>query len=222
VSAWRAVLFDLDGTLIDSAPDLAGAVNELLKEHGRSEMAVSDLRPMVGAGARGMLGLAFGITPQDAEYEGLKNRFLDLYRERIVQETRVFEGVWELLDALEAQGLQWGIVTNKFSGLAELVTRGLGLRERTGVLIGGDTTGFAKPHPEPLLAAARHLGVPPEHCLYVGDDLRDIQAGRAAGIQTAAASWGYLGMGEAIDAWGADHLIHDLAQLHRLVFPAAP
>jgi len=219
VSAWRAVLFDLDGTLVDSAPDLAGAVNELLLEQGRPAMAVSDLRPMVGAGARGMLGLAFGITPDHADYEVLKNRFLELYRHRIVQESRVFEGVWELLDALEGHGTPWGIVTNKFSGLAELVTRGLGLRERTGVLIGGDTTGFAKPHPEPLLAAARHLGVPPEHCLYVGDDLRDIQAGRAAGMQTAAASWGYLGMGEAIDAWGADHLIHDLTQLHRLVFP---
>ena len=217
MSAWHAVLFDLDGTLVDSAPDLAGAVNELLIEQGRSPLPLANLRPMVGAGARGMLGLAFGIAPDHGDYEALKNRFLDLYRERIVRESRLFDGAWNLLDALDSRGTPWGIVTNKFSALAELVTQGLGLRARTGVLIGGDTTGFAKPHPEPLLHAARQLGIPAEQCLYVGDDLRDIQAGRAAGMQTAAASWGYLGMGEAIEAWGADHLVHDFAQLQRLI-----
>ena len=200
----KAVLFDLDGTLVDSAPDLAGAVNELLTEHDRPIMAVNALRPMVGAGARGMLGLAFGVKPDDERYEPLKQRFLSLYASRLTRETQVFEGVSEVLDWLEAQQLAWGIVTNKAYGLAHSVTTGLGLYPRARVLIGGDTTPFAKPHPQPLLEAAQRLGLEPEHCLYVGDDLRDVQAGRAAAMRTIAAAWGYLGQGEHIDDWGAD------------------
>ena len=203
----RTVLFDLDGTLVDSAPDLAGAANELRQEHGHPALPYEALRPMVGSGARGMVGLAFGVKPGDAGYEDLKARFLALYAQRLLHSTTVFEGVWSVLDQLEHQGLGWGIVTNKAHHLALAVTEGLGLHARAGVLIGGDSTPYAKPHPEPLLEACRRLQADPATCAYVGDDLRDIQAGRAAGMVTLAAGWGYLGQGEPIHEWGADSLL---------------
>lgn len=205
--AIRTVLFDLDGTLVDSAPDLAGAANELLQEHGHPALPYEHLRPMVGAGARGMVGLAFGVKPADEGYEALKARFLALYAQRLLQSTTVFEGVWPLLDRLEQHGLGWGIVTNKAYHLALAVTEGMGLHPRAGVLIGGDSTPYAKPHPEPLLEACRRLQADPATCAYVGDDHRDIQAGRAAGMATLAAGWGYLGQGEPIHEWGADSLL---------------
>lgn len=212
-SAVRAVLFDLDGTLVDSAPDLAGATNEMLLARGLPALPVDYLRPMVGAGARGMMGLAFQCTPQDPRFEALKAEFFDRYELRLLQQTQAFAGVPELLDALEADGLAWGIVTNKSERFALPLTAGLGLAVRAAAVIGGDTTPHTKPHPAPLLEAARRAGVAPEHCVYVGDDHRDILAGRAAGMQTVAVSWGYLGQGEAIEDWGADLIAHAPAEL---------
>ncbi|MFM8766939.1 MAG: HAD family hydrolase [Rubrivivax sp.] len=213
--AIRTVLFDLDGTLVDSAPDLAGAANELRLEHGQEALPYEHLRPMVGAGARGMVGLAFGAKPGDEGYEALKTRFLALYAQRLLHSTTVFAGVWSVLDHLEQQGFSWGIVTNKAHHLALALTEGLGLHPRAGVLIGGDSTPFAKPHPEPLLEAARRLKANPAACAYVGDDLRDIQAGRAAGMATLAAGWGYLGQGEPIHEWAADSLLEQPQSLLR-------
>ena len=216
----QTVLFDLDGTLVDSAPDLAGAANELRQEHGHPALPYESLRPMVGAGARGMVGLAFGVKPGDAGYEDLKARFLALYAQRLLRSTTVFEGVWPLLDRLEQHGLGWGIVTNKAYHLALAVSEGVGLHPRAGVLIGGDSTPFAKPHPEPLLEACRRLQADPTTCAYVGDDLRDIQAGRAAGMATLAAAWGYLGQGEPVHEWGADSLLEQpQGLLHWLNLP---
>ena len=216
----QTVLFDLDGTLVDSAPDLAGAANELRQEHGHPALPYESLRPMVGAGARGMVGLAFGVKPGDTGYEDLKARFLALYSQRLLRSTTVFEGVWPLLDRLEQHGLGWGIVTNKAYHLALAVSEGVGLHPRAGVLIGGDSTPFAKPHPEPLLEACRRLQADPATCAYVGDDLRDIQAGRAAGMVTLAAGWGYLGHGEPIHEWGADSLLEQpQGLLHWLNLP---
>lgn len=216
----QTVLFDLDGTLVDSAPDLAGAANELRQEHGHPALPYESLRPMVGAGARGMVGLAFGVKPGDAGYEDLKARFLALYAQRLLRSTTVFEGVWPLLDRLEQHGLGWGIVTNKAYHLALAVSEGVGLHPRAGVLIGGDSTPFAKPHPEPLLEACRRLQADPTTCAYVGDDLRDIQAGRAAGMATLAAGWGYLGQGEPVHEWGADSLLEQpQGLLHWLNLP---
>jgi phosphoglycolate phosphatase len=216
----QTVLFDLDGTLVDSAPDLAGAANELRQEHGHPALPYKSLRPMVGAGARGMVGLAFGVKPGDAGYEDLKARFLALYAQRLLRSTTVFEGVWPLLDRLEQHGLGWGIVTNKAYHLALAVSEGVGLHPRAGVLIGGDSTPFAKPHPEPLLEACRRLQADPTTCAYVGDDLRDIQAGRAAGMATLAAGWGYLGQGEPVHEWGADSLLEQpQGLLHWLNLP---
>lgn len=209
----QAVFFDLDGTLVDSAPDLAGAANDLRAEHGLQPLPEADLRCMVGSGARGMVGLAFGRKPGDDGYEALRLRFLVLYEARLLRLTTVFDGVWQVLDTLERAELRWGIVTNKAHHLAVQVTGGLGLHPRAGTLVGGDTTPHPKPHPAPLLEAARRVQVDPAQCVYVGDDLRDIQAGRAAGMRTVAAAWGYLGQGEPVDEWGADLVIDRPAAL---------
>ena len=214
--AWRAVLFDLDGTLIDSAPDLGGAGNDLRVERGLPPRDLADFRPMCGAGARGMLQVALGIAPDHAEFEALRERYLAIYQARMTRDTHVFPLAARLLDALDARGLPWGIVTNKASRFAVPVVEAMGLAGRAGVLVCGDTTPRAKPHPDPLLEAARRLGHPSADCVYVGDDLRDVQAGRAAGMATVAAAWGYLGAGEAIADWGADHLIFSPPELLNL------
>jgi phosphoglycolate phosphatase len=202
----HVVLFDLDGTLIDSAPDLAGAANELLRLHGRPERGLEDFRPVGGSGARGMLRVGFGLQPGDPEYEPLRAAFIEIYAQRMLRETRVFENVAPVLDALDGAGVRWGIVTNKAMRLAEPIVHGLGLAGRAAVLIGGDSTPHAKPHPAPLLEAARRMGTEAVRCAYVGDDLRDMQAGRAAGMATVAAAWGYLGEGANVHEWGADHV----------------
>jgi phosphoglycolate phosphatase len=208
-----AVLFDLDGTLIDSAPDLAGAANDLRAEYGLPPLPYERLRPMVGSGARGMVGAAFGVVPGEERFEALRDAFLARYQQRMLQETRVFPAVEPLLALLEAQRLPWGIVTNKALRFAEPVVAGLALHRRSAVLIGGDSTPHAKPHPAPLLEAARRIGTLPARCVYVGDDHRDVVAGRAAGMATLAAAWGYLGQGEPIGAWGADAVISEPAAL---------
>ena len=203
----QAVLFDLDGTLIDSAPDLARAANALRAQHGLPPLPYAQLRPMVGAGARGMIGLAFEVSPGELRFEPLRDAFLAQYESALLVKTDVFPGMQVVLDALHAaRQFSWGIVTNKNSRFALPVVAGLSALAASSVLICGDTTAHAKPHPEPLLEAARRLAVPPQACVYVGDDLRDIQAGRAAGMRTIAAAWGYLGQGEHIEDWGADFI----------------
>ena len=207
------LLFDLDGTLVDSAPDLAGAANDLRAAHGLPALPYEALRPMVGAGARGMVGIAFGVPPGDARFEGLKDAFLTRYAKRLLHSTRVFDAMQPVLDALDVAGLPWGIVTNKAMRFTAPLVDGLGLAQRARVVIAGDTTAHAKPHPEPLLEAARRIGVAPKACAYIGDDHRDVQAGRAAGMATLAAAWGYLGQGEPVHAWGADHVLSSPGQL---------
>ena len=202
----RAVLFDLDGTLIDSAPDLAGASNDMRLARGLPALPYECLRPMVGSGARGMVGAAFGVGPEDAGFQALREEFLSRYELRMTQDTRVFANMLPVLKALEARACLWGIVTNKAMRFTEPLVRALGLQGRAAVVIAGDTTAHAKPHPAPLLEAARRMGFEPCQCAYVGDDLRDVQAGRAAGMTTVAVRWGYLGVGDPIEAWGADHV----------------
>jgi N-acetyl-D-muramate 6-phosphate phosphatase len=215
--AFEAVLFDLDGTLVDSAPDLAGTANELRVSRGLSELPLEALRPMVGMGARGMVGVSLGLGPEDAGFVDARDEFLLRYEQRLAVLTHVFPAMAEVIDVLDRAGLRWGIVTNKAERFALPLVRTLGLSARSAVTICGDTTPHAKPHPEPLLEAARRLALSPAACLYVGDDLRDVQAGRAAGMSTAAAAWGYLGVGESIDAWGADHLLESPEELLNLL-----
>ena len=202
--AVRGVLFDLDGTLIDSAPDLAGAANRLRADHGLPPLPLAALRPMVGSGARGMVGVAFGVKPGEPRFEELRDAFLAHYEAGLLQATRPFDGVEAMLAALEESGTPWGIVTNKATRFTAPIVAGLGLAQRAAVVVCGDTTPHSKPHPEPLFAAARAMGLPPEHVAYVGDDLRDAQAAQAAGMPMIAATWGYLGLGEPVEAWGAD------------------
>jgi phosphoglycolate phosphatase len=203
----RGVLFDLDGTLIDSAPDLAGAANRLRADHGMAPLPLADLRPMVGSGARGMVGVAFGVAPGDARFEPLRDAFLAHYDACLLETTHPFDGVEAMLSALEAAGVPWGIVTNKATRFTAPIVAGLGLAQRAAVVVCGDTTPHSKPHPEPLWHAARAMGLAPQDVVYVGDDLRDAQAAKAAGMAMVVATWGYLGLGEPVHGWGADALV---------------
>ena len=211
--AVRGVLFDLDGTLIDSAPDLAGAANRLRADHGMEPLPLEMLRPMVGSGARGMVGVAFGVVPGEAQFEPLRDAFLAHYEAMLLEKTSPFAGVDEMLSALENAGIPWGIVTNKATRFTSAIVAGLKLVERAAVVVCGDTTPHAKPHPQPLLHAARRMGLAPEDMVYVGDDLRDAQAARAAGMAMVVATWGYLGLGEPVHSWGADVLLDEPGQL---------
>ena len=207
------LLFDLDGTLVDSAPDLAGAANDLRAHHGLPPLSYHLLRPMVGTGARGMVGVAFGVTPEDPRFAELRDAFLARYAERLLEQTQVFAAMTPVLDALDIAGLRWGIVTNKAMRFTAPLVDGLGLSARAAVVIAGDSTPHAKPHPAPLLEAARRIGVAPTGCVYIGDDHRDIVAGKAAGMATLAAAWGYLGQDEPVHAWGADGVLSLPAEL---------
>ena len=215
------VLFDLDGTLIDSAPDLAGAANDLRAQHGLEALPYEALRPMVGAGARGMVGVAFGVRPGQDGFEPLRDAFLTRYSQRMLERTRVFEAIEPVLQSLSAAGMPWGIVTNKATRFAAPLVAALGLVPSADALVCGDTTPHSKPHPAPLLEAARRLGLPPAACVYVGDDRRDVDAGRAAGMRTVVAAWGYLGSGESPDAWAADAIIAAPAELLALFLGGA-
>lgn len=202
-----AVLFDLDGTLIDSAPDLAAAADKMRMDRGLPSLPTEMYRPMAGAGARGMLGVAFGMGPEHPEYAGLREEFLLNYESCMTQRTYVFRGVDELIESLLARRLTWGVVTNKHKRFTEPLTRGMPLFASARAIVSGDTTAHAKPHPEPLYEAARRLGLHPARCLYVGDDERDIVAGRAAGMGTVAATYGYLGQKNDVASWGAHAVI---------------
>jgi phosphoglycolate phosphatase len=212
----EAVLFDLDGTLIDSAPDLGAAADKMRTDRGLDSLPHAAYRPMAGAGARGMIGVAFGITPQHAEFPSLKEEFFANYEACMTQRTYAFEGIEELIGQLHLQGLKWGVVTNKSERFALPLTRHMPLFATARTVVCGDTTPHAKPHPAPLLEAARQLGVAPERCVYVGDDERDIVAGRAAGMPTVAAAYGYLGAVAHAD-WNADATILTANELLNLL-----
>ncbi|MDM0070327.1 MULTISPECIES: phosphoglycolate phosphatase [Variovorax] len=213
----EAVLFDLDGTLIDSAPDLGAAADQMRTERGLPSLPLARYRPMAGAGARGMLGVAFGITPEAPEFPELREEFFVKYESRMLHNTQVFDGVAELVEALRAAGLQWGVVTNKSERFTVPLTRAMALFESARAIVSGDTTPHAKPHPEPLFEAARRLGVAPAHCMYVGDDERDILAGRAAGMRTVAATYGYMGEQAEVARWDADAAIASPMELLKLL-----
>ena len=214
--AAKAVLFDLDGTLADTAPDLGGAVNVLRQRRGLEPLPIDMLRPVASAGARGMLAVGLGKAPADADYESLRDEFLAEYEAGLDRATRLFDGVRALLDELSARQVPWGIVTNKAMRFTAPVVASLSLDDAA-VVIAGDTTPHPKPHPAPLLAACDRLGIAPAQAIYVGDDLRDVQAARAAGMPAVAAAYGYLGDGGDVAAWGADALIDAPADLLALL-----
>ncbi|HEX8605637.1 MAG TPA: HAD-IA family hydrolase [Pseudoduganella sp.] len=201
----RAILFDLDGTLADTAPDLAAAVNRLRTDHGLPPLPYEPLRAVASNGESGLIGAAFNLATNDAGYEKLCAAFLDHYGCAIATKTRLFDGIAPLLRTLTEKGLKWGIVTNKVARFSDLLVPQIGLHDAACV-ISGDTMPHAKPHPAPLLEAARRLALPPQDCWYVGDDLRDIQAGQAAGMTTIAAAWGYCGIAAPF-TWHADAVV---------------
>ena len=205
-TAVRAVLFDFDGTRADTAADLCGAVNRLRIEHGQAPIEVAEGRPWASSGARGLLRVGFGLTPQDASFEAMKARFLECYAGVLLETTRLFPGIAELVAALAERGIAWGIVTNKATRFTVPIVAGLGLTPAC--VVCGDTTAHLKPHPASLLHAAAELSLAPQDCWYLGDDLRDIQAARAAGMRPVAVTYGYHGeLNGPPDTWPADLVI---------------
>ena len=202
----RAVLFDLDGTFADTAPDLGRAVNQMRAARGMGPVALSETRHVTSLGARGLLSVGFGMSPDHPDYAAMRDEFLQIYEDNLCCDTRLFPGMAELIDRLETDGLLWGIVTNKAERFALPLLQQLGYSQRAGCIIGGDTTDHMKPHPAPLIAAALKLDLPPAVCVYVGDDERDIQAGKAAGMRTVAVRFGYLN-GSDPDSWHADLVV---------------
>ncbi len=198
-----AVLFDLDGTLIDSAPDLGAAADQMRVERGLPSLPLERYRPMAGAGARGMLNVAFDMDVDDARFETMREEFFVNYSRCMTQRTSVFAGVEELIGEIILRKMAWGVVTNKSSRFTVPLTQAMSLFHSAKAIVSGDTTPYSKPHPEPLLEAARRLGVAPDQCIYVGDDERDVVAGLAAGMLTVAARYGYLGDKGNTSDWGA-------------------
>lgn len=203
----EAVLFDLDGTLADTATDLGAVLNRLRTEAGRAPLPADAIRPHVSKGVRGLLGIGFALSPGDAAYSELHQRFLGYYADSPCVNTHLFEGVAELLDRLEAEGIAWGVVTNKTSRFTLPVMEALGLVRRAACIVSGDSSPRPKPAPDPLLLASAIARATPGRCIYVGDDLRDIQAARAAGMGAIAAAWGYLGDELPLEEWGADTIL---------------
>jgi N-acetyl-D-muramate 6-phosphate phosphatase len=209
----RAILFDLDGTLADTAPDLAAALNTMLVADGRDALPFGQIRPWVSWGALRLIRLGYGDALDPDQVTTLRRRFLACYEACLCRDSRLFPGVAEALAAIEAAGVPWGIVTNKPGWLTEPLLAALGLGERAGTVISGDTLPYAKPHPMPLVHAARELRVPAGRCVYVGDNVRDIEAGRAAGMYTIAAAWGYIPEDDNPADWQADRLMHEPSAL---------
>jgi phosphoglycolate phosphatase len=214
---YEGVFFDLDGTLADTAPDLVAAANLLRIKRNLKPLPYEVLRPRASAGARGLIFGAFGYDKTHPEFEELRLEFLANYEKNICVHTKLFDGISEILEALKTHSIAWGIVTNKSERLTHSLLNLMNLAMRSQAIIGGDTTPFAKPHPAPILKAAEICSVNPLNCIYVGDDLRDVQAGQAAGMRTVAAAYGYCGKADPPEAWGADHLIKDPAELRGLL-----
>lgn len=206
-NGFDTVLFDLDGTLVDTAPDMGFALNALLREHGREPLGAEIIRPWVSHGSRGLIFLGFGEEPGGEHFEAYKTQFLSLYENRVCADSRLFEGMEEVLAYLEGRGLPWGIVTNKPHYLTVALLETLDLHNRVACVVSGDSIAERKPHPAPLLHACRQLNRAPDACIYIGDAQRDIEAGTRAGMATLVALFGYLNDLDDPAAWGATGLV---------------
>lgn len=213
---FKAILFDLDGTLADTAPDMGGALNSLRRECGLEPLPMEALRAHTSAGTRGMLRVGFGLSPADKAYAPLAERYLDIYAERLCVGTRIFAELEPVLSSLEVRGTLWGVVTNKPRRFTEPLLDALNVSARCACIVSGDSAMRPKPAPDPMILAAQQISLAVTDCLYVGDDLRDIEAGCAAGMKTVAVRWGYLGVDSPIETWGADWIIDEPAQLLEL------
>jgi N-acetyl-D-muramate 6-phosphate phosphatase len=212
-----AVLFDLDGTLADTAHDLVAPVQAMRIERGLEPLPFETLRPYASMGARGLILRGLGVEREHDAFAALRDEFLSRYEQAMLVRTRLFDGVEQVLGSLDAAGIRWGVVSNKAERYVRPILTGLGIIERSVCVIGGDTTPHPKPHPAPLLHGAQLAGVDPSRCVYVGDDLRDIEAGRAANMRTVAAAYGFCGEASPPHEWGADHLIEQPVALLKAI-----
>jgi phosphoglycolate phosphatase len=218
-SPYAGIFFDLDGTLADTAPDLVAAMNKLLLARNLEPKPYALLRPHASAGARGLLEGAFGINPDHPDFIALRDEFYGNYENALLVESKLFDGIDHLLDQMDKARLPWGIITNKSERFTNPLTDLMGLRQRAVSTVSGDTTPYSKPHPEPILHAARSSNVDPTKSIYVGDDIRDVLAGKAAGMKTVAAAYGYCGCKEPPEAWGADYIVKHPTELLEIIFP---
>lgn len=213
----RAVLFDLDGTLADTALDLGHALNEQRRRYGLAPLPHEELRPYASHGTVGLLDVGFGLKPDDNRFKAMREEYLQLYTANLCRLTRLFDGMAHTLAELEQRGLPWGVVTNKPARFTDPLMAALGLTERAASIISGDTCAHPKPHPEPLLHASREIGLPPEQCAYIGDAQRDMEAAIAAGMQPIVALYGYLGPDDHPEQWAAQSMIANPLELLRLL-----
>lgn len=213
----NGVFFDLDGTLADTAPDLAFALNETLRINDKTQLPFEKIRPVVSHGGRALIELGFGFGPEAEEFEKVRQQLLDIYLENIARHTQLFPGMTELLEEIERRNIAWGVVTNKPGWLTEPLMAALELNRRAVSIVSGDTTSKSKPHPEPLFYACEQAGLNPQECIYVGDAERDIEAGRAAGMRTVAALFGYIQEQDVPEQWLADEYINHPSELIRLL-----
>jgi phosphoglycolate phosphatase len=218
-SPYQGIFFDLDGTLADTAPDLVAATNKLLTARNLTPKPYEFLRPYASAGARGLLEGAFGINPEHPDFIPLRDEFFANYEKALLVESKIFDDVHHLLDQMDQAKLPWGIVTNKSKRFTNPLVELMGLHKRSVSTVSGDTTPHSKPHPEPILHAAKIANIDPAKSLYVGDDIRDVVAGKAAGMKTVAAAYGYCGCKEPPEAWGADFIINAPLDLLQIIFP---
>lgn len=218
-SPFQGVFFDLDGTLADTAPDLVAATNQLLVARNLTPKPYEFLRPYASAGARGLLEGAFGIHPDHPDFISLRDEFFGNYEKALLVESKLFDEMHHLLDQMDIAKLPWGIVTNKSARFTNPLVDLMGLGQRAIATVSGDTTPHSKPHPEPILHAARLANIDPTKSIYVGDDIRDVVAGKAAGMKTVAAAYGYCGCKEPPEAWGADYIIYKPLELLPILFP---
>lgn len=218
-SPYAGIFFDLDGTLADTAPDLVAATNKLLITRNLDPKPYEFLRPYASAGARGLLEGAFGIGPDHADFNLLRDEFFSNYEKALLVESKLFDGIERVLKQMDHAKLPWGIITNKSERFTNPLTELMGLRQRAVSTVSGDTTPHSKPHPEPILHAARSSNIDPTQSIYVGDDIRDVIAGKAAGMKTVAAAYGYCGCKEPPESWGADYIINSPLDLLPIIFP---
>ena len=218
-SPFHGVFFDLDGTLADTAPDLVAATNKLLLARNLDPKPYEFLRPYASAGARGLLEGAFGIGTDHPDFITLRDEFFSNYENALLVDSKLFADIDHLLDQMDQAKLPWGIVTNKSQRFTNPLVELMGLNQRSISTVSGDTTPHSKPHPEPILHAAKLANIDPTKSLYVGDDIRDVIAGKAAGMKTVAAAYGYCGCKEPPEAWGADYLINTPLELVEIIFP---
>lgn len=213
----HTILFDLDGTLVDTAPDLGHALNIQLSRHGKPTLSDATIRPFASHGSRGLIGLGFGITPADASFLALRDEYLSIYDTVFTRSPVLLQGIATLLQVIESKQLKWGIVTNKPRRFTQPLIKSMGLYERAACVVSGDDAPQPKPSPATLLMACEQMNVKPENCIYIGDAERDIQAGKAAGMQTAVALFGYIDISDKPQDWGADIMLQKPEDLLDLI-----